>query len=518
MKRVFQLILATIVAIACQTFYSAQGAAMIEGVVIDATSSQPLGNVQVALWSTGTSPIASAITDAQGHFTLETTQSGRFRVAPTRNGYIYSYPGQTHVSGEPGIWIQVSSGNPLHGLELRMALPGSISGRVLKSDGQPLVGNAGSVALQRYTYGSDGKRTLGWVPGISYAGAGGSFQRTDDRGQFRLYDLPPGEYYLTVSGGGGAIGAPNVYFYPGVSDESKAVPIRVKGGDDIQVGTLSLPSRQIGTSVTLHLKNSTGAGGKQVYIGDNMLVLTALNKPDELVLPPIVQGHFDIVVTSRVRPFAVDYATVSLEVGATALDKELELKPGATISGTLMVEDASGKRSIAPSSIQCRLRSHYGLYNCSGAQVVPAAFEIELDGLSTDEYVLSVKENDRDALVEGLNIVGDTNIQIVLVGKGGAAQGTVRDTAGNTLPDAVVALVPDAPYRKTGVLYRKVISDPNGKFEIHGIGPGAYKLFAWAELEGAGYRNADFMKEFDERGQHVMFEKESKVSIDLIAF
>jgi hypothetical protein len=116
------------------------------------------------------------------------------------------------------------------------------------------------------------------------------------------------------------------------------------------------------------------------------------------------------------------------------------------------------------------------------------------------------------------SIVGDTNLQIVFGGNGRIVQGTVRDDAGNTLPDAAVALVPDAPYRNTGVLYRKVISDPNGKFEIHGIAPGAYKLFAWAELEGAGYRNADFMKEFDARGQPAKVEIESKVSIDLISF
>jgi hypothetical protein len=91
----------------------------------------------------------------------------------------------------------------------------------------------------------------------------------------------------------------------------------------------------------------------------------------------------------------------------------------------------------------------------------------------------------------------------------------VRDAAGNTVLGAVVAIVPDEPRRGAGPLYRSVVSDPNGRFEIHGIAPGYYKLFAWPELEGAAFRNAQFMKDFEGRGKPTKIEKGTRVSIDL---
>ncbi len=118
-------------------------------------------------------------------------------------------------------------------------------------------------------------------------------------------------------------------------------------------------------------------------------------------------------------------------------------------------------------------------------------------------------------LSEGLNIVGDTEWEIVLEAPGGIAQGVVRDAAGNPVLGAVVAVVPDKPRRAAGPLYRSVVSDPNGQFEIHGIAPGSYKLFAWPELDGAAYRNAEFMKDFEERGIPAKIEKGARVSIGL---
>lgn len=79
-------------------------------------------------------------------------------------------------------------------------------------------------------------------------------------------------------------------------------------------------------------------------------------------------------------------------------------------------------------------------------------------------------------------------------------RGKVQNAEGITIPDAVVTIVPDAPFQKAGPLYRSSTSDINGNFELRGISPRNYHLFAWSDLEGAGYRNAEFMKEFEDKG------------------
>lgn len=503
--------------------YPAQTPATIEGIVLDAATNEPIIGALVGFPKPAfanplapQAPLPGATTDSQGRFSFTTTETGRVRVVPTKDGYTYARPGQVRAPAEPGIWVQVSPGAHIKDLELRMARPAVITGRVLKADGQPLVGNAGSVSLNRYTYGTDGNRTLGWVFGLSDQGTNGAQQRTNDLGEYRFYNVPPGEYYLVVTGGGSAIGATNLYVYPGSYDESKAMPIRVVGGEEIRVETLTLPPRP-GVEVKLHLSGSLLAdGSREVFLGDSMIGTRNAFQPDELVIRSVVPGHYDLVVRNRrLAGGELMYGVATVDVGSSSVNQDVVLKPGAWVTGKVVLQNETGERTAAPSSIRCNIRSRYGLLPCANSQVIPGPYDIELNGLSPDTYVLSAKSGGRDVLSEGLNITGDTDLEIVLADPGGIAQGVVRDAAGNTILGAVVAAVPDEPRRTANPLYRSVVSDPDGRFEIHGIAPGSYKLFAWTELDGAAYRNAEFMKDFEERGKPVMIEKGTRVWIDL---
>ena len=96
-------------------------------------------------------------------------------------------------------------------------------------------------------------------------------------------------------------------------------------------------------------------------------------------------------------------------------------------------------------------------------------------------------------------------------------EGVVRDAEGKPYADAVVALVPDAPYRVNGgALYRSSISDVNGKFTLRGIAPGNYRVFAWSDLPGEAYRNADFLKPYEEKGRAVHIDRGGRSSADII--
>jgi len=137
--------------------------------------------------------------------------------------------------------------------------------------------------------------------------------------------------------------------------------------------------------------------------------------------------------------------------------------------------------------------------------------------ISLNTYVRSVKSGSHDILAEGLYVTGDMDLEIVLGQPGAVIAGTVRDSGGVVLAHAAVALVPDAPYRATGLRFRSVITDPAGKFEIHGIAPGSYKLFAWPELDGFAYRNAEFMKEFEDLGLPIKLGPGNREMVDFAA-
>jgi len=506
-----RILLTIVITIALAGSYSAQSQATIEGVVLDAASSQPIAGVRITLSPATTPPPnpfefrpppPEATSDSQGHFSLETRDVGRLRVVPTRDGY---------VDPPPGVWVQVSVGERIQSLELRMSRPAVIRGRVLTAEGQPIVGTSGSASLMRYSYyGADGKRML--VSALS-----GPIQRMNDKGEFRFYDVPPGEYYLVTSGGGFVVGGSYQLFYPGVVDEAKATPIRVARGEDLQLPPLVWPPREKGSEVILRVNGAPDTAFTQIYVGDVMLGTGLTPNPPEIKLRA-APGHYDAVVTMNViGNQEVRYAFVPIDVGNADLQQEVVLKRGAAVTTQLLLEDEAGQRSAAPPSLRCSLRA-YGLSNCNGSQVVPGVQEVRLDGLPADAFVQSAKAGDHDILAEGLNVTGDTKLEIILATPGAIVQGRVRDAGGATVPAASVALVPNAPYRATALLYRSVIADPSGKFEIHGVAPGSYKLFAWPEVEGTAYRNAHFMKEYEERGKPVKIEKRDRVSIDLVSF
>jgi hypothetical protein len=98
-----------------------------------------------------------------------------------------------------------------------------------------------------------------------------------------------------------------------------------------------------------------------------------------------------------------------------------------------------------------------------------------------------------------LNLSEDINLKVVLAPSGGAVEGIVIDDNLHALPDAVVALIPDAPLRPRSLLSKEQFSDAKGRFRFRGVAPGKYKLFAWSDLPGAAYRNEDFLKKFSDK-------------------
>jgi hypothetical protein len=71
-------------------------------------------------------------------------------------------------------------------VRLQMAPTGSIVGRVMDADGQPAA--RVSVMALESTYSSTGGRTLGIIQAV----------QTDDKGEYRLFWLPPGQYVVAA--------------------------------------------------------------------------------------------------------------------------------------------------------------------------------------------------------------------------------------------------------------------------------------------------------------------------------
>src|SRR6185369_7005605 len=124
---------------------------------------------------------ATTTTDASGHFSLSNIDSGTYQISASAEGYAqqqFAIPpnGQTGMSTS----VTVAAGQTANDVVLHLTPGGTISGRVTGGNGEALVGM--DVQLVRATYQIDGRRNL--LPL-------GSAQQTNDRGEYRLFWMPP---------------------------------------------------------------------------------------------------------------------------------------------------------------------------------------------------------------------------------------------------------------------------------------------------------------------------------------
>jgi hypothetical protein len=183
--------------------------ATIEGTVTRAGTGQPLKGAKVTL-SRATTPARNAAaaidpnsanlpnrlnvllaassvsvdTDANGRFTITGIDPGDYRISADREGFIRSEYGQRTPTGS-GITIKLAA-NQRFTAALQMVQASVISGRVITPDGDP----APRTSVQAYAYRySSGQRTLGEV----------ATAQTNDLGEYRLFGLEPGEYFVSVT-------------------------------------------------------------------------------------------------------------------------------------------------------------------------------------------------------------------------------------------------------------------------------------------------------------------------------
>jgi len=128
----------------------------------------------------------TATTDDQGKFLISDIDPGSYRVIAARNGFARQEYGQRSLN-RPGTLIDIREGQQVRDISFRLIPAGTISGRVMDTNGEPLPGI--TVQALRSTYDSTGKRAM--QPASS--------ARTNDLGEYRLYWINPGRYFVSAN-------------------------------------------------------------------------------------------------------------------------------------------------------------------------------------------------------------------------------------------------------------------------------------------------------------------------------
>jgi hypothetical protein len=190
-------------------------------------------------------------TDASGRFTLS-VDPGTYRVSFSGVGYAKLDYGQRTSSGG-GVPLTLAPGQSKTDIVMRMLPVGAVAGRIRDTLGLPVAGVP--VQLFRFVYDDSGRRTSQRVTAT----------RTNDLGEYRMYYLTPGRYYVSAGNppssnpnqldyillGGNTVSQQNRIsqpyaqtFYPGVPRESEAAPIEVPPGSELRGVDLFVAAQQ----------------------------------------------------------------------------------------------------------------------------------------------------------------------------------------------------------------------------------------------------------------------------------
>src|SRR3954469_22208332 len=170
-------------------------AGRISGRVLAADNGRPVKRARVFVSAAELPGGRGMLTDDTGTFDLTELPAGRYTLTVSKSGFVALSYGQRRPL-QAGTPLQLADGQQLKGIEFQLPRGSVISGHVLDEDGDAMPGVM--VRVMRYQY-QQGERRL------TPAGNG----QTDDKGQYRIWGLMPGDYYINaIARGGGPGGGP----------------------------------------------------------------------------------------------------------------------------------------------------------------------------------------------------------------------------------------------------------------------------------------------------------------------
>jgi Carboxypeptidase regulatory-like domain len=482
---------------------------VVAGRVVTAAEGNPVKSARVALTpehSRSHTQIYAATTDVDGRFTIKDIPPGRYTFLASHSGFVmqqYKAP-----AGESGPIFTLSSGAKVSDVLFRLVAAAVITGRVSNEDGDPMQ-RVEVVALRRPSeeeIEEDEARSRK-IRMHRVASA-----ESDDRGQYRIFGLKPGEYYLraedTFHPQGGVVADESYWlnrslgseyaslYYPGVTQVSQAQVIPIKAGEEVQADvvmhrakTVNVAGRVVGTSgpvanTMVHLE-SADLSDSDLNRGDTT------DEKGNFLIRNVPEGTYYVVAFQRQEnaPIFEARARQKIEVmGENIESLTISLGGGATIQGRIRVDGAS---SLSMDRVGLMLLSDDEDGQIGGhadvkkdgsfeiKSVHDGSYSVHLWGLDRDAYVKSVRRGPDDLLDKGLQVEGNASgrIELVVASDGAQLDGAVADDDGPVI-GARVRIVPDPLTAYNRMRIHRTTTDQTGHFQVTDIAPGKYKLTA----------------------------------------
>ena len=504
-----------------------KGAAVIRGYVTASGSGTPIRRAQVRASSMEMRGGGVTNTDAEGRFEIKELPAGRYQITATKGGYVTGIFGQRRPD-EPGTPIDLADGQIAEKVSFVLSRGGVISGRIVDDGGEPVSGT--QVGALRYRYMGGSRRLMN-------APAEGSTDRTDDQGNFRLFGLPPGDYYVSASNRNMMMMMPDMTnadmdafaptYFPGTPSVAEATRVTVRAAQEVQASFALIVARM--ARIRGRAMNSSGqplTNGVLMLTpgGDNAMNVMISGMSNAMISPDgtfqfsnVPPGRYTVQLRPGGMPTATsEMASMPLTVGNEDIDNLVVVSaPGAIARGLIMIDDSSSP-SIRPDQINLNASPAEPGIMIFGPMLPPRInddYTFELSGLfdrriirgsagggqASGWYLKAVMYDGADVTDTGIDFIpGRTyeGLQVVFTRKATDLSGSVTDDRGRPIVDATVVIFPadQQKWLYQSRYVRTARPDTNGKFNFKAMPPSDdYMIIAVQNLESGQGSDPEFL-------------------------
>jgi hypothetical protein len=505
----------------------ARATASLSGVVVtDDLDARPVRHARVTCSAPHLASEITTITDDRGRFTFAGLPAGRYSIRMAKAGWVATRYGAKRPLGA-GVPIALADGQAIE-VVARIPRGAVITGVVLDENGQPSVNT--SVRALRFTM-QDGERRL-----LTFGASG----MTDDRGVYRIFGLPAGDYIVgaaarsTSPAPPGAevrltteldvhharTAAPGVQppprrgvafastYFPGTPLAAQASRLTLSAGEER--GGIDFALQLVATAPiegSVYSPDGTIPPGTQVTLiasGDTAFpdvpfdgLRTARAAGDGAfsfgAVPP---GDYTLFARA---PSPVRWASATVLVdGERVSGLSLTLQPGVTLSGRVRFDGSRAERAPAMGSIRVSLRPQQprgtasiappdatpdadGRFTIAG--VVPGLYQLHASfpgiGRPGGWHLRTAAIGSQDTLDVPFVLQPGANVPeaaILFTARTASVTGTLRNVPGGAASDCTIVLFPADQSLWT----------PKSR-RIRGVTPSAEGTFAFRDLVAGAY-------------------------------
>lgn len=539
----------------------ATGTAQVAGTVVTAGETpQPLRRATVVATGEQSGVKLTAVTDDTGGFAFTNLPADRYVLAVSKPAYVPSAYGSKRPGGS-GTPIVVSDGQRVT-VSVPLLRGSAIAGTVRDEQGRAVPDV--TVSVLRRGLSAIGERDL---RNVTIGSAGAAAQNyaldafpgtavTDDRGMYRIYGLPPGEYAISAavrpprgsplesndvyqittadlqraqqllrgpgqsSAGDPVANDPNrggrrvdyvLIYYPGAISRQDATMVTLGAAEDrmgLDITVRLVPTAAVSGYITG--PDGSAVSGAQVSVRDpnstsgGVFRTTRSGFDGDFVMTGIPPGRYEILASAY--PSGL-HGSANIVVEGRDVETSFVLEPAVTVSGRVVFDGTAPKPTTPLFPL---LRRNPSFLGGGGGEtspdggfkafrVVPGQYTLGINGRPPAGWVLrSVVVNGVDVTDTAFEIKRGENIDnavLTLTDTPAEISGTLQNASGAPAPEYV--LIVFAADSKQWIPYSRrtqhVRPDIRGRFIVRDLSAGDYLISAATDIEDGEWNDPAFL-------------------------